>query len=172
MREQLQLSKLPNFTSSLTLATLALAETFLTSLWREEVSAEEEEAGDIDNDEDDELDGEGVNITAVNLAWLSCPPWRKEDDVGLLWEIWATCILLSLVLFLSKFKGGTTLCDPILHGFICSGLSLEISQAMSSFPEMESLGRHRSILGGGGGRPGPSSTLRRRSRPPARCGRV
>ena len=57
------------------------------------MSAEEEEAGDIDDE--DELDGEGVNITAVNLAWLSCPLWRKEDEVGLLWEIWATCILLS-----------------------------------------------------------------------------
>ena len=63
------------------MATLALAETFLTSLWREEVSAEEEEAGDID-DEEDELDGEGVNITAVNLAWLSCPFWRKEVCFG------------------------------------------------------------------------------------------
>ena len=69
-------SSFPNCRISLllTLATLALAETFLTSLWREEVSAEEEVAGDIDDE--DELDGEGVNITAVNLAWLSCPPWR------------------------------------------------------------------------------------------------
>ena len=41
-----------------------------------------------------------------------------------------------------------------------------------SLPETESLGRHRSILCGGGGRPDPSSTLRRRSTPPARCGRV
>ena len=75
-------SSFPNRRISLllTLATFALAETFLTSLWREEVSAEEkeeEEAGDID-DEEDELDGVGVNITAVNLAWLSCPLWRKE----------------------------------------------------------------------------------------------
>ena len=47
------------------------------------MSAEEEEAGDID-DEEDELDGEGVNITAVNLAWLSCPPWRMTtwDCIG------------------------------------------------------------------------------------------
>ena len=45
------------------------------------MSAEEEEAGDID-DEEDELDGEGVNITAVNLAWLSCPFWRKEVCFG------------------------------------------------------------------------------------------
>ena len=62
------------------MATLALAETFLTSLWREEVSAEEED--EVDIDDEDELDGEGVNITAVNLAWLSCPLWRKEDRFG------------------------------------------------------------------------------------------
>ena len=54
----------------LTLATLTLAETFLTSLCREEVITEE---GDDEDEPDEGANVEGVNITAVNLAWLSCP---------------------------------------------------------------------------------------------------
>lgn len=117
----------------------------------------------------------------------------ENDDVGLHWEIRATRTFLShatcgkpfsLALYenLSFFKNlkvarARRHATPFPTAYIAwihmpRGLSLEISQAMSSVPEMESLVRHRSILGGGGGRPGPSSTLRRRSRPPARCGRV
>ena len=63
------LTQSPIFTL-LTLATLTLAETFLTSLCREEVITEE---GDDEDEPDEGANVEGVNITAVNLAWLSCP---------------------------------------------------------------------------------------------------